>query len=83
VALLPFTLKSKSQGKQKEEEEELWENSNISPGKKYNLPKILYYKENPKILQDINYHNSIITNLKFQHKPKIYIYIYHLSKILI
>jgi hypothetical protein len=37
-------------------------------------------KENPlketKILQ--RYYNSIITNLKFQHKPK-----YHLSKILI
>jgi hypothetical protein len=41
---------------------------------KYNLQK------NPlretKILQDII--NSIITNLKFQHKPK-----YHISKILI
>jgi hypothetical protein len=48
-------------------EEELWENSNISPGKKYNLPKILY-KENPKILS--RYYYNSITILKFQHKPK-------------
>jgi len=38
---------------------------------KYNLQKIL---QNPSKY----YYNSIITNLKFQHKPK-----YHLSKILI
>ncbi len=38
---------------------------------KYNLQKIL---QNPSRY----YYNSIITNLKFQHKPK-----YHLSKIII
>ncbi len=36
---------------------------------KYNLPKKNPLKET-KILQNI-YYNSIITNLKFQHKPKI------------
>jgi hypothetical protein len=38
-------------------------------------------KKNPPIERNQNltrYYNSIITNLKFQHKPK-----YHLSKILI
>jgi hypothetical protein len=49
--------------------EELYENSNISPCKKYNLQKIPL--KETKILQGIS-------NLKFQHKPK-----YHLSKILI
>jgi hypothetical protein len=43
--------------------------------KTYNLQK--KSPKETKIVQDINY-NSIITNLKFQHKPK-----YHLSKILI
>jgi hypothetical protein len=65
---LPFTLKSILRQKKN------YGNSNISPCK-----NILFIK-NPlketKILQ--RYYNSIITNLKFQHKPK-----YHLSKILI
>ncbi len=51
-------------------------NSNISPCKNIIFPK----KKNPlieetKILSRYNYYNSIITNLKFQHKPK-----YHISK---
>jgi len=42
---------------------------------KYNLQKMLFKKKNQN---PSRYYNSIITNLKFQHKPK-----YHLSKILI
>jgi hypothetical protein len=49
-----------------------YRNSNISPCKQQNLQKSPL--KETKILQ--KYHNSIITNLKFQHKPK-----YHLSKI--
>jgi hypothetical protein len=45
-----------------------YENSNISPCKKYNLQKSpLKETKNPSRY----YYNSIITNLKFQHKPKI------------
>jgi len=43
---------------------------------KYNLQKIL--QNEPKYNPSRYYYNSIVTNLKFQHKPK-----YHLSKILI
>jgi hypothetical protein len=50
---------------------------NIAPCKKYNLKKKSSKRNqfNPSSY----YYNSIITNLKFQHKPKIY----HLSRILI
>jgi len=59
--------------------EELWKHSkNISPCKN----NIIFQKKNPsKRNQNPSryYYNSIIiTNLKFQHKPK-----YHVSKILI
>jgi hypothetical protein len=43
---LPFTLQPYLKAKK-----EYYENSNISPCKKYNLQKIL--KKKPKILQDI------------------------------
>jgi hypothetical protein len=50
-----------------------YENSNISPCKKYNLQQNSSKRnQNPS-----RYHKSI-TNLESQHKPK-----YHLSKILI
>jgi hypothetical protein len=56
---LPLALKKYLKAK-----EELWKLKNISPSKKYNLPK------NPlketKILQV----TITLTNLKFQHKPK-------------
>jgi hypothetical protein len=55
--------------------EELWE-------LKYFTNAELFSSKNPlketQILQDINFYNSIITNLKFQLKPK-----YQISKILI
>jgi hypothetical protein len=62
---LPFILKRYLKAKKKKN----YGNSNIfHHAKIYNLPK------NPlkeiKILQRY-YYNSIITNLKFQHKPKI------------
>jgi hypothetical protein len=68
---LPSTLKKYLKAK-----EELWKlNSNISPCKKVpNLQK----KSSKRNQNPSRYYNSIITNLKFQHKPK-----YHLSKILI
>jgi len=67
--LCHFTLKSILRQKKN------YGNSNISPCKKYNLKKKSSKKnQNPSRY----YYNSIITNLKFQHKPK-----YHLSKILI
>jgi hypothetical protein len=44
--------------------EEIFENSNISPCKNYNLQKSSKRNENPS-----RYYNSI-TNLKFEHKPK-------------
>jgi hypothetical protein len=48
-------------------------NSNISPWKN------IIFKKNSTRNQNLSrYYNSIITNLKFQHKPK-----YRLSKILI
>ncbi len=43
----------------------------ISPCKKYNLQKKSSKKKKPNSFKI--YYNSIITNLKFQHKPKIYI----------
>jgi hypothetical protein len=64
---LPFTLKSILRQKKN------YENSNISPCKKYNLPKSSKRIQNPS-----RYYNSITNNPKFQHKPK-----YHVSKILI
>jgi len=54
--------------------EKNYANSNISPCKKYNLSKILYLKRNqnpPSRYYYYYYYNSIITNLKFQHKPKL------------
>jgi len=50
-------------------------NSNISPCKNMQIFKQIPLKRNQN---PSGYYNSIITNLKFQHKPK-----YHLSKILI
>jgi hypothetical protein len=64
---LPFTLKSILR------EKKSYGNSNISPCKKYNLPK----KSSKRNQNPSRYYNSI-TNLKFRHKPK-----YDLSKILI
>jgi hypothetical protein len=54
----------------KAKEEELWKLKYFTM-QKYTLPKNPL-KENPN---PSSYYNSIITNLKFQHKPK-----YHLSK---
>jgi len=71
---LPFTLKKRYL---KAKEEELWKLKYISPCKKYILIFKKSSKRNLKILQDNYYNSIIITNLKFQHKPKIY----HLSKI--
>jgi hypothetical protein len=73
---LHHTLKSPSFSQKKKN----YGNLNISPLQKYiyNLHKKILSK-NPKILQDIIY-NSIITNLKFQHKPgKIssFIHLFH------
>jgi hypothetical protein len=59
LVALPFKLKSILRQKKN------YGNSNISPYK-----NIIETKQTPSI-----YYNSIITNLKFQHKPK-----YHLSK---
>jgi hypothetical protein len=54
--------------------EELWKLKYFTM-QKYNLPK--KKKPSKKNNPSRYYYNSIITNLKFQHKPK-----YHLSKIL-
>jgi hypothetical protein len=53
----------------RQKEEELWKNSNISPCK--NIPNL--QKKSSKRNQNLSkyYYNSIITNFKFQHKPKI------------
>jgi hypothetical protein len=64
---LPFTLKSILMRKKN------YGNSNISPCKNLIFKKCSKRNQNPS-----RYYNSIITNLKFQHKPN-----YHLSKILI
>jgi len=64
---LPFTLKSILRQKKN------YENSNISPMQKYTLQKSPL--KETKIIQDVT---TLVTNLKFQHKPK-----YHLSEILI
>jgi len=65
---LPFTLKSILRQKKN------YGNSNISPCKNNIIFKISSESnQNPS-----RYYNSIITNLKFQHKPK-----HPLSKILI
>jgi hypothetical protein len=57
---LPFALKSILRQKEKN-----YENSNISPCKKYDLKK----KSSKRNQNPSRYHNSI-PNLKFQHKPK-------------
>jgi len=44
-----------------------YENSNISPCENIIFKKNLKQNQNPSRY----YYNSIITNLKFQHKPKI------------
>jgi hypothetical protein len=64
---LPFYIKKKYLGDKKKN----YGNSNISPCKYIIFPP----KKNPlieetKILSRYYYYNSIITNLKFQHKPK-------------
>jgi len=67
---LPFRLKSILRRQKKN-----YENSNISPCK-----NIIFQKKSSERNQNPSrYHNSIITNLKFQHKSTKY----HLSKILI
>jgi hypothetical protein len=68
---LPFTLKKHIKAK-----EELGKFKYISPCKIYKNPQKKFFKRNQFTLQDII--TLVITNLKFQHKPK-----YHLSKILI
>jgi hypothetical protein len=67
IAALPFTLKSILRQKKN------YGNSSISPCK-----NIIFKKSSTRNQNLSRYHNSSITNLKFQHKPK-----YHLSKILI
>jgi len=67
IVALPFTFKNMLMQKKN------YGNSNISPGKNIIFKKSSKRNQNPS-----SYYNSIITNLKFQHKPK-----YHLSKILI
>jgi len=57
---LPFTLKSILRKKKN------YGNSKHFTLPKYNLPK-QSFKRNQNLSK---YHNSIITNLKFQHKPK-------------
>jgi len=64
---LAFTFKSTLRQKKN------YGNSNISLCKNIMFKKPSKRNQNPS-----RYYNSIITNLKFQHKPK-----YHLSKILI
>jgi hypothetical protein len=64
----PVTLKSILREKKN------YGNSNISPCKNTIFQKSSGRNQNPSRY----YYNSIITNLKFQHKLK-----YHLSKILI
>jgi len=64
----PFTLKSILRQKKKN-----YGNSNISTCKNIIFKKSSKRNQNPS-----SYYNSIITNLKFEHKPK-----YHVSKILI
>jgi len=66
---LPFTLKGILRQKKKN-----YGNSNISPSENIMFKKSSKKNQNPSRY----YYNSIITNLKFQHKPK-----YHLSKILV
>jgi hypothetical protein len=58
---LPFTLKSILRQKKSDE------NSNISPCKSMIFKKSSKRNHNPSR----SYFNSIITNLKFQHKPKL------------
>jgi hypothetical protein len=65
-------LHSKSILRQKEEE--LWKHLKYFTMQKYNLQK--KSSKRHQIPSRYIYYNSIITNLKFQHKPK-----YHLSKI--
>ncbi len=66
TVVLPFTLKKNLRQKKN------YENSKISPCKNIMSKKYSKRNQNPS-----RYYNSIITNLKFHHKPK-----YHLSKIL-
>jgi len=65
---LPFTFESVVRQKNN------YRNSNISPCK-----FIIFKKKSSKKNQNPSrYHNSIIINLKFQHKPK-----YHLSNLIL
>jgi hypothetical protein len=61
----PFTLKG-ILGQEKNDE-----NSNISPCKNIIFKKSSERNQNPSRYY---YYNSIITNLKFQHKPKYVIF---------
>jgi hypothetical protein len=65
---LPFTFESVVRQKNN------YRNSNISPCKFIILKK----KSSKRNQNPSRYHNSIITNLKFQHKPK-----YHLSNLIL
>jgi len=61
---LPFALKKYLKAK-----EELWKLKYFTM-QKYNLPqKSSKTNQNPS-----RYYNSIITNLKFQHKPKYHLF---------
>jgi hypothetical protein len=66
IVALPFTLKNILRQKKN------YGNSNISPCKN------IIFKNSPKRNQNPSRYYHLITNLKFQHKPK-----YGLSKILI
>jgi hypothetical protein len=68
TVVLPFTLKRNLRQKKN------YDYSKISPCKNIMSKKYSKRNQNPSRY----YYNSVITNLKFQHKPK-----YHLSKILI
>jgi hypothetical protein len=70
IAALPFTLKTYIKTYLKAKEEELWKFKYFTMQKLHLQKKSSTRNQNP-----LRYHNSIITNLKFQHKPK-----YHLSK---
>jgi len=62
---LPFILKSITRQKKKN-----YGNSNISPCKN----NIIFKKSSERNQNPSRYYNSIITNLKFQHKPKYIIF---------
>ncbi len=68
---LPFYIEKYLKAKNKKKKISIWENSNISPGKKYNLPlnPIQGKPQNPSRY----YYNSYKLILSFNTSPKIYI----------